>query len=123
MDPESVSNNNESMEPSKDIPDGNGSITPNLDILKDIELQVTLRFGSAQMSLKDLAGLNSGSVIELDRALADPVEVLVGGHVIAHGEPIVVEGVYGIRISEIASRQERLRTTSLSGAGFGDNAA
>jgi len=116
MDPESVSNNNESMEPSKDIPDGYGAITPNLDLLKDIELQVTLRFGSAQMSLKDLAGLSSGAVIELDRSLADPVEVLVGGHVIAHGEPVVVQGVYGIRISEIASRQERLMTTSLPGS-------
>jgi flagellar motor switch protein FliN/FliY len=118
-----VSNNNEATEPSKDIPDGHGAITPNLDILKDIELQVTLRFGSAQMSLKDLTGLSSGSVIELDRALADPVEVLVGGHVIAHGEPVVVQGVYGIRISEIASRQERLMTTSLHAASSGKKIA
>jgi flagellar motor switch protein FliN/FliY len=123
MDPESFSDNAESSEPSKDIFDGSAPITPNLDLLKDIELQVTLRFGSAQMSLRDLAGLSSGAVIELDRALADPVEVLVGGHVIARGEPIIVQGVYGIRISEITSRQERLTTTSLSAAVPGSSGA
>jgi flagellar motor switch protein FliN/FliY len=95
----------------------------NLDLLKDIELPVTLRFGSAQMSLRDLAGLSAGAVIELDRALSDRVEVLVGGNVIARGEPIVVHGIYGIRISEIASPQERLMTTSLHAAEFGGDAA
>jgi flagellar motor switch protein FliN/FliY len=124
MDPEAVSNNNESTEASTtDILTESAPITPNLDLLKDIELQVTLRFGSAQMSLKDLAGLGSGAVIELDRALADPVEVLVGGYVIARGEPIVVRGIYGIRISEIASRQERLMTTSLHAASSEGNGA
>jgi flagellar motor switch protein FliN len=123
MDPESVSDNGESSEPSRDILGGPAPNTPNLDLLKDIELQLTLRFGSAQMSLRDLAGLSSGAVIELDRALADPVEVLVGGYVIARGEPVVVQGVYGIRISEITSRQERLMTTSLSAAVPGSNGA
>jgi len=107
MEHESVSNN-ASMEPSK--------VVPNLDLLRDIELPVTLRFGSARMSLRDLVGLNTGNVIGLDRALEDRVEVLVGGYVVARGEPIVVQGVYGIRISEIASRQERLMTTSLHAA-------
>jgi flagellar motor switch protein FliN/FliY len=86
--------------------------TPGIDLIKDIELQVTLRFGSAQMSLKDLSGLNTGSVIQLDRALTDPVDVMIGGFVIARGEPIVVRGVYGIRISEIASHHDRM-TSSL----------
>jgi len=123
MEPESVSNKSESTGPSEGGPNGSAPITPNLDLLKDIELPVMLRFGSAQMSLKDLAGLNTGAVIELDRALTDRVEVLVGGNVIARGEPIVVHGAYGIRISEIASRQERLMTTSLHAAESGDNAA
>jgi flagellar motor switch protein FliN/FliY len=123
MDPESVSDQSEGVGSLSDNLSDSGPITPNLDILKDIELQVTLRFGSAQMSLKDLAGLGTGAVIELDRALADPVEVLVGGYVIARGEPVVVRGVYGIRISEIASRQERLMTTSLQAASFGKKGA
>lgn len=84
---------------------------------------MTLRFGSAQMSLRDLATLKTGAVIQLDRALTDLVEVLVGGSVIARGEPIVVQGAYGIRISEIASRSERLMTTSLHAAAPGGNAA
>jgi flagellar motor switch protein FliN len=122
MDPESVSNGDESMEPPNDMVNGLASATPNLDLLKDIELPVTLRFGSAQMSLRDLAALNTGAVIELDRALTDPVEVLVGGSVIARGEPIVVQGVYGVRISEISSRHERLMTSALGTPTSGGNA-
>jgi flagellar motor switch protein FliN len=113
MDTESMSSSNQSMEPPNDIADGGAPVTPNLELLKDIELPVTFRFGSAQMSLRDLTRLDTGAVIKLDRALTDLVEVLVGGSVIARGEPIVVQGVYGIRISEIASRDERLMTTSL----------
>lgn len=75
------------------------------------------------MSVRDLTALNTGAVIQLDRALSDPIEVLVGGVVIARGEPIVVQGVYGVRISEIASRQERLMTTSLHTAAPGGNIA
>jgi flagellar motor switch protein FliN/FliY len=112
MDMESVSNGNDNTAQSQG---------PSLDLLKDIELPVTLRFGSAQMSLRDLVALNTGAVIELDRALADPVEVLVGGYVIAHGEPVVVNGVYGVRISEISSRQERLMTTSIPAPTSGGN--
>jgi flagellar motor switch protein FliN len=123
MDPESESIANESTEPLNDIVDGPAPVIPNLDLLKDIELPVTLRFGSAQMSLRDLAALNTGAVIQLDRPLTDPVEVLVGGSVIARGEPIVVQGVYGVRISEIASRHERLMTTSFQAKGPGGNAA
>jgi flagellar motor switch protein FliN/FliY len=112
-----------SMESPNDTVDGAAPVTPNLELLKDIELPVTLRFGSAQMSLRDLARLDTGAVIKLDRALTDLVEVLVGGSVIARGEPIVVQGVYGIRISEIASRHERLMTTSLHATAPGENIA
>jgi flagellar motor switch protein FliN/FliY len=92
----------------------NGTQPPRtLELLKEIELPVTLRFGRARMSLRDLSQLNADSVIELDRALTDHVEILISGHVVAKGEPVVVDGVYGIRIAEIVSRQERLMTTSL----------
>ena len=122
MDPESVSGSNEGG-PANQIVDGAAPVNPNLELLKDIELPVTLRFGSAQMSLRDLTRLDTGAVIELDRALTDPVEVLVGGSVIARGEPIVVQGVYGVRISEIASRHERLMTTALNTPASGGDAA
>jgi flagellar motor switch protein FliN len=123
MDTESESSGNKSVESTNDVVDGATRVNPNLELLKDIELPVTLRFGSAQMSLRDLTRLDTGAVITLDRALTDPVEVLVGGSVIARGEPIVVQGVYGIRISEISSRHERLMTTSLHAPASGGNVA
>ncbi len=103
----------ENMESANDDLNG-AAAAPNLDLLKDIELPLTLRFGSAQMSLRDLAALNTGSVIELDRALTDRIDVLVGGYVIARGEPVVVQGVYGVKISEIASRSS-LQAATLGG--------
>ena len=86
--------------------------TPTLDVLLDIELPVTLRFGGASLSLGEVMALASGSVIEFNRALDDPVEVLVNGRVVAHGQVVTVQGNYGIKIAEVASRRERLNTTS-----------
>jgi len=81
-----------------------------LDVLLDIELPVTVRFGSAQMTFGDVMGLNTGSLVEFDRAPEEPVEVLVNGRVVARGELVMVQGNYGVRIGEIASRRERLDT-------------
>lgn len=82
----------------------------NLEMLMDIELPITLRFGSTQMALRDIAGLSAGSIIEFDRGIDEPVDVMVNGHIVARGEAVVVQGSYGVRISEIASRRERLLT-------------
>lgn len=109
------------MSANEDMEAQNKGVTgPDLDLLKDIELPVTLRFGSALMSLRELVALNAGGVIELDRDLTDPVEVLVGETVIARGEPVVVGGVYGIKISEIASRRDRLMSAPLADSAEGD---
>jgi flagellar motor switch protein FliN/FliY len=78
----------------------------NLDLLKDIELPVMLRFGSTRIPLDDLIHLNTGSVIEFDGALNDPIELIVNGRVIARGEAVIVQNSYGIRISEIATPRE-----------------
>jgi flagellar motor switch protein FliN len=78
----------------------------NLDLLKDIELPVMLRFGSTRMPLEDLIRLNTGSVIELEGSLNDPIELMVNGRVIARGEAVIVQNSYGIRISEIAVPQD-----------------
>ena len=83
---------------------------PAMDVLLDIELPVTLRFGGTSLSLGEVMALAGGSVIEFNRAPDDPVEVLVNHCLIARGEVVVVEGNYGIRIQEIASRQDRLRS-------------
>ncbi len=97
------------MEPLRLYVAGNASdVRSNLEVLKDIELPVTLRFGTTNMTLQDLTGLNTGSVIEFDGGLNDPVEVLVNGRVIARGEAVIVQDSYGVRISEIASPPDRI---------------
>jgi len=83
-------------------------VTSNLEVLKDIELPVTLRFGTTRMTLQDLTGLSTGSVIEFDGGLNDPVEVLVNGRVIARGDAVIVQDSYAVRISEIASPPDRI---------------
>lgn len=79
-----------------------------LDLLLDVELDVTLRFGGRQMLLHDVLELAPGSVLELDRHIDDPVELLVGGKVIAWGEVVVVDGNYGLRITRLVHRKERM---------------
>jgi flagellar motor switch protein FliN/FliY len=81
-----------------------------MDLLLDVELPVSVSFGRTQLMLKDVIKLTTGSIVELNRALSEPVEVIVNNCVIARGEVVVVEGNYGIRIKQVISRQERLRT-------------
>lgn len=89
-------------------PPSAGTSTPsegkgNLDLLMDIELGVTLRFGQRQMMLQDILDLQSGSVIELDREIQQPVDLLLDGRVIARGSVVVVDGNYGLRVTEVGS--------------------
>ncbi len=70
-------------------------------VLMDIELPMVVRFGCTDMPLKALSNLGPGSLIDLSRAPEDPVEVLVGGRVVARGEVVVVSGSYGIRIVDV----------------------
>jgi flagellar motor switch protein FliN/FliY len=80
------------------------------DLLLDVELPVSVSFGRAQLQLKDVLKLTTGSIIELNRSVVEPVEVIVNNCVIARGEVVVVEGNFGVRIQQVISRQERLRT-------------
>ena len=75
--------------------------TNNLDLLRGVELPVTLCFGRRRMRLREVLELNAGSVVELDRQVEDPVELLLDGRVIARGEVVVVDGSYGIRVREV----------------------
>jgi flagellar motor switch protein FliN len=81
-----------------------------IDLLLDVELPVSISFGRAQLALKDVIKLTTGSIVELNRAVSEPVEVIVNNCVIARGEVVVVEGNFGIRVKQVISRQERLRT-------------
>ncbi len=87
-----------------------GSPSKTFDLLLDVELPVSVSFGRAQVQLKDLIKLTTGAIVELNRSISEPVEVIVNNCVIARGEVVVVEGNFGVRIREVISRQERLRT-------------
>lgn len=80
------------------------------ELLLDVELPVSVSFGRAQVSLKDVLKLTTGSIVELNRSILEPVEVIVNNCVIARGEVVVVDGNFGVRVYEVISRQERLRT-------------
>ena len=83
---------------------------PKLELLMDVELDVTLRFGERQMPLRDILDLSAGSVVELNQYVQDPVELLVGKKVIARGEVVVVDGSYGLRVMQIVSPMERIES-------------
>jgi len=83
---------------------------PKLELLMDVELDVTLRFGERQMPLRDILDLSAGSVVELNQYVQDPVELVVGKKVIARGEVVVVDGSYGLRVMEIISPMERIES-------------
>jgi len=89
-------------------PSTDPSANRNLDLLLDIELGVTMRFGSRQMLLKEIIELSSGSVVELDRRVEEPVELLIDGRLIAHGEVVVVDGNYGIRVTQVANQRDKI---------------
>jgi len=93
-------------------PGSGAEIPKTLDLLLDVELPVSVSFGRAKLPLKDVIKLTTGSIVELNRTVTEPVEVIVNNCVIARGEVVVVEGNYGIKITQIVSRQERLRTLS-----------
>jgi flagellar motor switch protein FliN len=72
-----------------------------LEVLRHVELAVRLRFGGRRMLLKDILDLCAGSIVELDQQVQEPVELLLDGRVIALGEVVVVDGNYGLRVTEV----------------------
>lgn len=80
----------------------------NIGLLLDIELEATLRFGEREMLLREILNLNSGSIIELNRRVNEPVELLVRGKVVAKGDVVVLDGNYALRVTQIASPADRM---------------
>ena len=87
-----------------------GPIPANLDLLLDVELDASLRFGQREMLLREILELRPGSVVELDRKLQEPAELLIAGRVIARGEVVIVDGNYGLRITDILQPRQRLES-------------
>jgi flagellar motor switch protein FliN len=86
--------------PGESTPD-HGLAEGNFELLKDVELEVTLRFGERNMLLREILELGEGSVIELDREVQEPVDLLLDGKLIARGEVVIVDGNYGLRVQEV----------------------
>jgi flagellar motor switch protein FliN len=82
----------------------------NMERLLDVEINVTVRFGKTEMPLRDVVRFGVGSMIELNRTVDEPVELLVNNFPFARGEVVVIDGYYGVRVTEIGSPAERSRT-------------
>jgi len=80
----------------------------NIELIKDVKLPIRVRIGSKKMLLKDVLSMDIGSVIELDQLANDSLEILVGDKVIAQGEVVIIDGNFGVQISEIGTKRERL---------------
>lgn len=82
---------------------------PNLDVILDIPVSISMEVGSTEISIRNLLQLNQGSVVELDRLAGEPLDVLVNGTLIAHGEVVVVNEKFGIRLTDVISPSERIK--------------
>ena len=93
-------------------PDGAvaAGITPGIDLLLDVELEATLRFGSREMPLGELLELGPGDVVQLDRHISDPVDLIVADKIVARGDVVLVNGNFGLRVTEVAEPRRRLET-------------
>lgn len=82
---------------------------PDLDVILDIPVTISMEVGNSSIPIRNLLQLNQGSVIELDRLAGEPLDVLVNGMLIAHGEVVMVNEKFGIRLTDVISPSERIR--------------
>ncbi|GAA6134831.1 hypothetical protein NBRC116188_16210 [Oceaniserpentilla sp. 4NH20-0058] len=82
---------------------------PELDVILDIPVMISMEVGNTQIPIRNLLQLNQGSVIELDRLAGEPLDVLVNGTLIAHGEVVMVNDKFGIRLTDVISQSERIQ--------------
>ncbi|MBV6823699.1 flagellar motor switch protein FliN [Pseudomonas sp. PD9R] len=111
-DSASSSSNRMPMEEFGSVPKNNEPVSldgPNLDVILDIPVSISMEVGSTDINIRNLLQLNQGSVIELDRLAGEPLDVLVNGTLIAHGEVVVVNEKFGIRLTDVISPSERIK--------------
>jgi flagellar motor switch protein FliN len=97
------------VRPTEAVTPQNDAQTKKLDLLLDVEMPVSVSLGRAQMALKDVVKLTTGSIVELSKNVSEPVDIVVNNCVVARGDVVVVEGNFGVRIKEVLSREDRLR--------------
>ncbi|MEZ2416804.1 flagellar motor switch protein FliN [Luteibacter sp. RCC_6_2] len=81
----------------------------NLDVILDVPVTMAMEVGRTKISIRNLLQLNQGSVVELDRAAGEPLDVFVNGTLVAHGEVVVINEKFGIRLTDVISPAERVR--------------
>ncbi len=81
----------------------------NLDVILDVPVTLSLEVGRTRMPIRSLLQLNQGSVVELERGAGEPLDVFVNGTLIAHGEVVVVNDRFGVRLTDVVSPSERIR--------------
>ncbi|MGD0733702.1 MAG: FliM/FliN family flagellar motor switch protein [Terracidiphilus sp.] len=86
------------------------ALNAGLELLLDVELEATLRFGCREMLLGEILDLGPGDVVQLDRHVSDPVDLIVGDKIVACGEVVLVNGNFGLRVTEVASPRKRLES-------------
>lgn len=85
-------------------------LSPGLELLLDVELEASLRFGCREMPLGEILDLGPGDVVQLDRHVADPVDLVVGDKIVARGEVVLVNGNFGLKVMEVAAPRKRLES-------------
>jgi flagellar motor switch protein FliN/FliY len=93
----------------EDTSAGPASEEENLDVILDIPVTISMEIGRTNISIRNLLQLNQGSVVELDRLAGEPMDVLVNGTLVAHGEVVVVNEKFGIRLTDVISPAERVK--------------
>jgi flagellar motor switch protein FliN/FliY len=88
---------------------GEGMRDVNLDVILDVPVTLSLEVGRTKLPIRSLLQLNQGSVVELERAAGEPLDVFVNGTLVAHGEVVVVNDKFGIRLIDVVSPAERIR--------------
>jgi flagellar motor switch protein FliN/FliY len=86
------------------------AMSAGLELLLDVELEATLRFGCREMPLGEMLDLGPGDVVQLDRQVSDPVDLIVGDKIVARGEVVLVNGNFGLRVTEVAAPRKRLES-------------
>ncbi|MEL7310364.1 MAG: flagellar motor switch protein FliN [Pseudomonadota bacterium] len=87
-----------------------GQADVNLELVLDVQVSLSLRVGQTSISIRDLVSLAEGSVVALDRPATEPLDVMVNGTLVAHGEIVVVDGQFGVRLTDVISPAERIKT-------------
>ena len=87
----------------------NNDLSPELDVILDIPVSISMEVGRTEIPIRNLLQLNQGSVVELDRLAGEPLDVLVIGTLIAHGEVVMVNDKFGIRLTDVVSHSERIQ--------------